>query len=477
MVASLSRLPATTDWRCHRVHLPIDRRRILHDGSRPARIPGCTADRGHSSKGSTVSLHRVVIGTSIAVDRVAPTFAKLTFVILLLAPTACTRGTYADDFVGVVGPTTVEYDDAYLQYDAGCVDLDDATALDGAITGGMGPLIAFDGVQAIELGEGRQLWMIQDLYLDWPQDGPAATLLDAQYANNAAVVFDAGGCGTILVRPPNENDRLSFEYGNGGVTFSRFFWPLSGERIGDTVVVFWALMVKSPRQPGLLDGITRHTEGTFIATYDAATFERLSFAPATEPGVDPQWGFGLASDAEWSYLYGNANVLNLAMVGGYGNGPHASTEMFLARVPVGRFQDPIEVWASNGWSRDASDAASISTRGYVANQLRVRAVDDYFVSVTKLDEFWGSDLIVEAAWAPQGLWHEVERIAVAWPSAKPTVSYHPVVLPPEDGEPLVVLVSTNAAVWDDALADPALYRPRVLQLDRSKIESALDTAD
>jgi hypothetical protein len=353
----------------------------------------------------------------------------------------------------------------YVAYDAGCVDLTDADLLDASLAGGLGPLWGFDGVRPIDLGGGRSLWIVQDAFLD-VTDLESPTYANSQYANNMVIAWDAQGCGTLLVRPHNVNDRVSFEYGpDDAATWDRFYWPLGGEVHGDEVVVMWAEMQESPKEPQWLDGLRRHPVGTWIARYDAKTLERRSFEPFTEPDVSPQWGFEMTSQGDWTYLYGNANLLNLAMSGGYDNGPHPSTEMFVARVPRGRFDLPLEVFDGVGWTTVSSAAHSLSSRGWASNQMRPRLVAGQFVSIVAVDEFLDDLFIVETAPRASGPWTEASRFRVESDQPIRTVTYHPTLLPSTDPCKLVAVVSKNAADWPEVLVQPSLYRPIARAVD------------
>ena len=397
----------------------------------------------------------------------------------------------ASDFVGLGEPTAggasggrsrlaaparpATFDPELLAYDAGCVDLSSAASLNESVRSGLGPLVAFDAVHSTPLDGGGQFWLVQDAYLNFTGAPPVA-LPDLQYTNNLAVVFDPAGCGTVLVRPPNENRRVSFEYGTGEVTRGRYFWPLGLQSGPDGVTVVWTVMQLSEEEPGAWEGIARHPVDTWIATYDPETFERLDFEPAPDPGVDPQWGFEMQTQGDWTYLFGNANLLNLARSGGIDNGPHPSTEMFVARVRSGAVTDRPAVWDGRTWSSDDGiRPASISTRGWFSNQMHPRRIGETWVSVTTAEEFWGNELVVDVASRPEGPWYEAKRIDVDRdrPDAD-QVSYHPTLLPvAADATTVPIAVSYNAAVWEEALADPTRYRPEFLDLDLDELRRAL----
>ncbi len=137
---------------------------------------------------------------------------------------------------------------------------------------------------------------------------------------------------------PTTERPLNFEPGDGAARPGRFFWPLGGGLHNGVVKMFWGEMqfTDPDIQRGPKDGITRHPVGTWIGTYDPTTLQRLSFQKSPTTGTkapEPfsefimQYGFAVASDERDSYLFGNANMLNLSLNGGYDNGPHPATRM------------------------------------------------------------------------------------------------------------------------------------------------------
>ncbi|MDA9292897.1 hypothetical protein N9Q18_00255 [bacterium] len=175
----------------------------------------------------------------------------------------------------------------------------------------------------------------------------------------------------------------------------------------------------------------------------------------------------MASDEEYSYLFGNTNQLNFWRNGGYDNGPHDATQMFLARVRRGQFADTPEYWHGSGWGEDATRSAPISERFYAENTMQPRFLDGQWVSVVKQDGFFGVDVWLEVALNPWGPWVAHEVIGHK-PKATGVErnSYHPIILPwsgAADG--VSVIISENAVRWHQALADPSNYRPSVFAMD------------
>lgn len=366
---------------------------------------------------------------------------------------------------GVVSPlpATPQPDQPLVKSDIGCLPDLSAASFEQAFRNQLGPLLGLDDPHVYRVAEDRYVWIFHDTYVGF--DGPVDTLLDVGIQNNIALIQD-GTCFQIVYRGAPD-DIHHFELGVGEVNGRRFFWPLGGEVYGDQLLIYWAEMVYSERQPTPESGgIIRHPASTWLAAYDAWTLERHYFGPAPNPGVDPQWGFAVESEGDYSYLFGNPNLLNPEMSGGLANGPHPATRNYLARVPRGELWHQPEYRTADGWSTDPEDAAVISERYWLDNTMQPRLIDGEWWSVTKIDGFWGWDMVLDRADEPWGPWEEVKVIRVE-PTFGADVqnTYHPILLPWKDpnGE-LIVVMSQNAHDWPTAIENPWLYQPSVFTI-------------
>ena len=355
-------------------------------------------------------------------------------------------------------PTTIAQS-GYVVTRLGCVADRSATALDHTFRSRWGPIVGLDNAHVIKLGPQRFLWVFNDTYFDYTNS--KTSLADSPSIRNAAVL-QTGNC-FRLVRRGDQNRILSFEPGDArDVTvegIDRFFWALGGEVRGRRIQIFWAEM-KQDKQPAPSDGIARHPVRTWLATYDARTLERLDFRPAPNDGVFPQYGFAVASDHQYSYLFGNSNLLNFSLEGGFFGRSHSATKMYLARVPRGQLEHAPEYRTADGWSDDAVDATPFSTRFAVENQMQPRFLAGHWIAVTKVDGFAGRDTLLEVADHPWGPWRVVSRRAIepfrGWELMN---NYQPVILPyRRPSGDLLIVMSQNALHWPNAINDSSMYR-------------------
>ena len=321
-------------------------------------------------------------------------------------------------------PTTVT-PAGHLATDVGCAADTSAAALDAFFRERIGPVLGHDYQHVYPLGGDRYLWLFQDTFID--HTGRATSFDQTSFAHNTAMV-QRGRCFTSLTRGTLKAP-TSFEPGTGEQILSRWFWPLGGELVGGYLHVFWAEMAKTA-DPSPPDGLGWVPVRTWLATYDAGTLARVSFQPAPASGVEPIYGFAVASDAEFTYLFGNSFDQNLARQGGYHACPCSATRMYLARVPKGALAAPPEFRTADGWSTDPAAAVPIVDRYHAENPMQPRFLDGRWVSVTKIDGYWGEELAIDVAPAPWGPWTTTTRRVLSPRGSDPLMNtYHAHLMP------------------------------------------------
>jgi len=228
--------------------------------------------------------------------------------------------------------------------------------------------------------------------------------------------------------------------------------------------VFWVKMVKDSFDPQPPDGLGWHPTITFIASYDVETLARTDFGEAVNSGVTPVYGYALASDDTHTYLFGNTFEQNLTREGGYWNGPHSATRMYLARVPRGQVFDALEYRTADGWSGDAAAAVPILARHWAEFPFQPRFIDGQWVGVAAVDGYWDERYSVDVAAQPWGPWTTIESRQIAPRNNDPKMNtYHAHLLPSRDADgQLVVTISNNARdMLRNAWPRPDRYRPMV----------------
>jgi hypothetical protein len=344
----------------------------------------------------------------------------------------------------------------YVATDVGCAAGTSAGALDAFFRERVGPVIGVDYQHVYALGGGRYLWLFQDTFVDY--SGAATRLDQATFMHNSAMLQD-GACFTLYHRGALDSP-ASFEQGSGEVRLGKWFWPMGGETYAGKLYVFWAEMSKDAGDPAPPNGLGWHPARTWLAVYDARTLARLSFGAAPNTGVAPIYGYAVASDAEYTYLFGNTFEQNLSREGGYFNGPHSATNMWLARMPVGNLSAPLEYRSGDAWTDDAAAATPIVQRSWAEFPMQPRYLNGQWVAATKVNGYWGEQLAIDVANDPWGPWTTVEQRALSPRGGDPLMNtYHAHLMPWLSGGSLVVSVSQNARnMQRDAWPNPARYR-------------------
>ncbi|MEO1056711.1 MAG: hypothetical protein AAFY28_07335 [Actinomycetota bacterium] len=346
----------------------------------------------------------------------------------------------------------------YVSVDVGCATGTDGAALDAFFAQRVGPVLGWDYQHVYPLGGDRYLWVFQDTFVE--HSGTATTLDRSGFVHNAALVQE-GSCFQLLHRGSIFRPE-PFEVGTGTRTLSTWFWPMGGELHGGQLHIVWAEMVKDAVDPTPPDGLGWHPRRTWIGTYDPTTLARTGFAPAPNAGTVPIYGYAVASDATHTYLFGNTFEQNLLREGGYWNGPHSATEVYLARVPRGQLFAAPMYKSTSGWSSDPRDAAPILQRQWVEFPFQPRFMDGQWVAVSADDGYWGDALTVDVANDPWGPWTTVASGPLVPRNADPLMNtYHAHLAPWRDGAGnLVVTVSNNARnMLAHAWPRPDRYRP------------------
>lgn len=287
----------------------------------------------------------------------------------------------------------------------------DEAQLDAMFAGpGLGATGAVQGFgggdypHAYPLPDGRILWLFQDLHFSNDENlrNDVASDIRNGTATNAAHnagLLQQGDCFRVL------GDRGRDFIGDALTQDSRrWFWPLDGEIGPDGNL--WLFMVEMRNPSGLGAGPGAIPTATWLAIVDPDTLAQLYFRPAPDSSA-ALYGYSVVSTDQWSYLYGNC-YRQYTDGSPTGRFDECTGSTMLARVPRGRFDLAPEYWSGTGWS--ASAAAAVPVRmDYQSHAMSIQWFGDSFVSVSKENEWWGPELVVERAAAPQGPWVVVER--------------------------------------------------------------------
>ncbi len=337
-----------------------------------------------------------------------------------------------------------------------------ATALNQAFAGpGLGRSTGRAGYgggdypHAYPLPDGRVLWLFQDLFFsndDDLRDTPDTA------AHNAGLIQD-GECWTIL-----GGRGLDLIGDERTLDSRRWYWPLDGEIGADGMLWIFFAEISNPAGTGAGPGTA--PSGTWLARIEPSTLEMLSFAPAPDSGT-ALYGWSVVSDGRFSYLYGHCNRQYVHDVDGPGQfDAECMPKAFLARVPLGRFDLRPEYWNGSGWVGDAASAVSVHTRS-AANPMSVQWFGDVFVSVTKIDDWWGTKLYIDRSSTAHGPWETVRTVSVVddRKCSSGCGNYGAFLMPWLDAGGRMTVAVSNGGEFPLWRANASLYRPSFFSFD------------
>ena len=355
-----------------------------------------------------------------------------------------------------------------------CLGSTSPDALSGLFDAEPGGLIAADYQRAIALPDGRTLWLFQDATIRLPEPPPPATTTTTttvpgvpplpdpppppteRLLHNVGIV-QRGTCFDVL-RTGTEADPGPWMFADQTTPFGHWFWPLDATMAEDgRLYIFVAEMVE--RGPLYLS--RAEPVSTRIVGVDLATMSQVFVG--TPPNATPDlYGFSIADDGRWTYLYAQCHRQFGYDLGAFGVPAHdlsCSDRVTVGRVPSGRVFDAPAYWDGASWIADARRAAPVMpTERRSVNPSQIKWNGREFVAVTKVDDWFGSTLFLDRAASAEGPWTTYARMGVS-PRCTPAVcntyfaSWVPQATPRADR--YVVGLSHNR--WDGQLS--TLNRP------------------
>ena len=353
-----------------------------------------------------------------------------------------------------LGPNAISSD--YVVSNAGCARSLSADGLQAFFADALGPIMGHDEPRVTPLGDGRMLWVLQDTFIDYRYAVNVFGGMD--YVNNS-VLIQNGLCFTML-QGGTTSHAESFELGDAPTNFNRYFWPGGATVSGGKLYMFWIEINRDTVPMGSLDGLAAHPTKTWLATYDLQTLKRLDFKLAPNSGIAPVYGYGVGDDGDWTYLFGNSDLQNLALEGGYANGPHSATRVYLARVPRGQVASSPSYWDGGAWTTDAGAASPISSRFFTENLMLPVPIGGRWYSATKVDGFSGSNFVVDEADHPWGPYTTIRSLPSV-PRGDPTdvLTYHAAALPWLDPSGGLIITMSQIPIDLGPPSAVARYRP------------------
>jgi hypothetical protein len=316
-------------------------------------------------------------------------------------------------------------DDRLTPSSSTCLGSTAPDALSGLLAAEPGGVIAADYQRAIELSDGRTLWLFQDATIRLPLPDPTTTTTTTIDPDEPPLppapterllhnigMLQTGSCFEVL-RSGTAADPKAWLLPAQTTPYAHWYWPLDAAMGADgRLYVHLAEMFER----GALYLSTTEPVGTRIVGLDLATMT------ITSEGVPPSsstslYGFSIASDGTWTYLYGQCHRQFGWDMGLFGVRAHdlsCSSHVPVARVPLGQLFAAPSYWDGNSWQPHPARAAAVMpTEGRAINPSQVRYDGDEFVAVTKVDDWFGATVYLDRAPSAQGPWTNYAQVPVS----------------------------------------------------------------
>jgi hypothetical protein len=367
----------------------------------------------------------------------------------------------------VAGLATASPIGAHADGSTECASGTDTASLNNFIANEVGDLVGFDTTRVIALADGRYVWTVQDAFISATPGARSSSLRPPTgFAHNALIVQD-GHCFTTLHGPVTPGAQCSVSDASyvGSeltATCSHWFWPMSGglDQLGRLTIFY----VEMSNEFGTGAAPPAHPVAVWVARFNAVTFDQISFALAPASAGDVIYGSAVESDDGFSYLFGwSYDQFNLPDP----SSPPPS-QLFVARVPLGRFDLQPTYWSGSAWVTNRARAVPIDTNAnQTTNPMQPRLIDGMWLSVVKANDWNGTAVRLDVAAAPQGPWTTLQTVTVPTRTVDGRTNTYAAHLMPwrSDTGNLVVVLSNNAWQMDPlAFDNPTLYQPRLFEL-------------
>lgn len=261
-----------------------------------------------------------------------------------------------------------------------------------------GGIIGADYPRTLTLPNGNVLWTFQDAHIRTPTG--------ARYVHNIGML-QVGLCFNILVGGSSQFPE-AWLFPEQTVPNSRWFWPLDAEIGSDGQVYIFAAEMNERGESYL-----ERTEpgGVFVARFNPTNWNIEWYG---RPGdtSNSLYGWSIESDDNWTYLFGHCHRQfgYDPFFGGAAHDRSCTQRVTLARVPVGRVLDQPSYWTGTGWSYSPSQAVSVvAPKGSWTVPTQFLVKNGRWLAITKVDDWFGTDIVIESAVHPAGPYVEIER--------------------------------------------------------------------
>ena len=271
--------------------------------------------------------------------------------------------------------------------------------LDGLFDGEPAGVIGADYQRATALGDGRVLWTFQDAAIRLGPD-------EITIVHNIAALQD-GPCFSLLYGG-SRADPEPFFFGDLTQPYRRWYWPLGAEQAGDGKVYVFVAEMEERGEEYLSQAVP---VATHVVALDGGSLLPVGRSPAPNASA-ALYGWSVTSDRDWTYLYAQCHrQFGFEEVLGVAAHDSCAARVTVGRVPVGQLLDVPQYWNGSQWQNDPAQAVSIvPTADRIAHATQIVWTGASFISVDKLDDWWGDTIVFGRSTSPTGPFVEFDRV-------------------------------------------------------------------
>lgn len=267
------------------------------------------------------------------------------------------------------------------------------------------PVVGADYQRAYPLPDGRTLWMFQDVLL--------RSRAGSIFVHNAGLI-QSGNCFTLL-QSGNYASPGNYVLHAATNTMRRWFWALGGDMgaDGNFHLIVAEMLERGPRYLSFTE-----PAATWNISIDLTDMSIAAVEPASN-NSGALYGFSVTSDASYTYLYAHCyrqfgwDHYGFTDPPLYAHDFDCTSNVYVARVPRGRFGDALQYWNGSAWVSQPSAAVPVIPReNRAVNPTQVMFDGSQFVAVTKEGDWWGDTIYLDVAPSAQGPWRTYSTIHV-----------------------------------------------------------------
>jgi hypothetical protein len=263
-----------------------------------------------------------------------------------------------------------------------------------------GVWVGADYQRAYKLADGRVLWTFQDALINTPTAG-------TKIVHNVGMI-QSGRCFNLLGTGLGSNNPRPWLMADATDPFRTWYWPMGGEMDANGSTFHMLLAKMSEHGSTYLSNTA--PEKTLLVHIRLSDLRVNRVAPAPNDSAE-LYGFSVASDARYSYLYSHCQR-QFPLPG------HCAETMKVARVPRGVLDATPSYWNGTRWTANddaAKPVVSKATTGFGINPGQVLFDGSRFLLIEKEGDWFGKKVVIQSASNAMGPWKTILTLSPANP--------------------------------------------------------------